>query len=345
MLYWAIYFAVKVPVAYFAAKVAARYGPKHGIFVSNILYIPAMAALALVPYFGLPMIVAWGMCMATSSTLYQLCYVIDFSKIKSVKHAGKELGFMNILEKIAVGISPLIGGVIALLFGVQVIMWVAAVVFLLSALPLMRSAEPTRTRQQISFRNFPFAMAYRSLISQVGVGFDVVATGHIWGLFIAIVIFPGWGDEIYVSLGALSSITILTAIAISYAFGRLIDRNRGGDLLRFSVIANAVVHISRPFASGVAPIVTTNIANEVATTGVNMAYMRGVFDTADLSGHRIVYLCFVEMMTNFGASLACIALLVCASLLGDHEGLRMFFFVAAGFVLLEGTARFRLYRK
>ena len=345
MTYWAIYFLSKIPLSYAAALIAARFGPKHGIFISNVLYIPAMASLALAPYFGLWAIISWGACMALSATLYQLCYLIDFSKVKSVDHAGKEIGFMNILEKIAIGVSPLIGGLVALFFGAQAIMWVAASVFLLAAVPLMRTSEPTRTRQKIAFRGFPYRTAWHSLVSQVGIGFDVVSTAHIWGLFIAIVIFPGWGDEIYVTLGALSSITILTAIAISYAYGKLIDRNRGGDLLSISVIANAVVHLFRPFAVGVTPIIATNIANEVATTGITMSYMRGMFDTADRSGHRIMYLCMIEMMANFGAALACGVLLIAISLVGDNDGLRVFFFVAAGFVLLAGTARFQLYRK
>ncbi|MBC7943484.1 MFS transporter [Candidatus Saccharibacteria bacterium] len=345
MAYWSCYFLFKALLSVFAARFAGRFGPKHGILLSNILYIPAMIALGFVPDLGLSAIIVWGLFMSLSSAIYQLCYFVDFSKIKSITHAGKEIGFMNILEKIAIGVSPIIGGLVALLFGAQVIMWTAAAIFALGALPLLNTVEQTRTHQKIDFRGFPWRIAIRSLVAQMGVGFDVVATGTVWGLFITIVIFPHLGNELYVSLGTLSSVTILAAIGISYAYGVLIDKNKGGDLLKISVVVNALVHASRPFATGVAPVVGTNIVNEIATTGISMAYMRGMFDTADLSGHRIVYLLAIEIMSNIGAALACLVLLVCISYLGDPNGLRLFFFIAAGFVLLTGTAHFRLYRK
>lgn len=345
LLYWACYFMFKVPLALLVGKFVAYYGPKHGILISNLLYIPAMVALGFVPNFGFPAIIIWGVLMACSATLYQVSYHVDFSKIKSVDHGGKELGFMNILEKMAIGISPIVGGLIALIFGAQVIMWVAAAVFAVAAIPLFQSAEQTRTHQRFTLKGFPFRMAFRSFISQIGIGFDVVTTGHIWNLFIAIVIFPNLTDELYLTIGSLSAVTILTAIVVSYAYGKLIDRRQGGNLLKMSVIANGAVHAFRPFASGAAPIVGANVANELATTGVTMAYMRGLFDTADLSGHRVAYLSIVESIANFGGAIACFICLVLISILGDSDGLRIFFFVAAGAVLIVGTAHFRLYRK
>ncbi len=342
---WAFYYCFKVLLSFFSAYFAARFGPKHGILISNVLHIPAMVALGFVPNIGFVGVVIWGVFMALSASIYQICYMIDFSKIKNVEHAGKEIAFMNILEKIAVGLSPIIGGLIALWFGPQVVMWVAAVFFILAALPLLRTGEQVHTHQKIEFRGFPWRMAMRSMVSEIGIGFDIIATATVWGLFIAIVIFPGIGDAVYVKLGALSSVTILAAIATSYAYGKLIDRSQGGNLLKISVIVNALVHISRPFATTPAAVVSTNITNEIATTGITMAYMRGVFDTADLSGHRIIYLCATDAVANFGAILACVILLACIALFGDSDGMRIFFFVAAGFVLLTGTASFRLYRK
>ena len=343
--FWAIYFLLKIPFSFLTAHFAARFGPKHGILVSNILYIPAMIALGFVPNIGFIGILIWGTLLVVSTSLYGLCYTIDFSKIKNNEHAGKELAFMNILEKIALGISPIIGGLVALWFGPQVVMWMSALFFVLAAFPLLGSAEQTHTHQKIAYRDFPWRMAVRSMFAQTGIGFDLVTTGTAWSLFIAIVIFPGAGDGVYVTLGTLSSVTIVAAVVASYAYGKLIDRRQGGTLLKMSVIANALVHMSRPFATTPAMIVGINITNEVATMGYSMAFARGMFDTADLSGHRIVYLSAIDAVANFGAALACLVLLACVVLLGDSSGLRTFFFFAAGFVLLISTANFRLYRK
>jgi len=345
MAVFGIYYFIKIPLVFLAGRYIARFGPKHGILMSNLLYVPSMVALGLMPVFGIFSIVLWIVFMALSSSIYQLSYCVDFSKVKSVEHAGKELAFMNILEKIAIGISPLIGGLIALYLGIEVVIWISAIMFLVSALPMLRSAEPTRLRQKIKFEGFPWLTTIRSIISQTGVGFDAVTTGIIWHMFIVIVVFPGAGWEVYVNLGALSSVTILTAIAASYAYGKLIDNSKGGNLLKISVIANALVHMSRPFANVPISIIGTNVANEAATMGYSMAFTRGIFDTADLSGHRILYLCICEAVANFGATLACLILMLLIVLVGNVSGLNIFFFIAAGFVLLIGTARFDIYRK
>ena len=345
MIFWLCFYLFKIPFSFFSVYFVARFGPKHGILVSNLLYVPSMIALGLMPSLGLTSIIIWGVFMAMSSSIYHLCYMVDFSKVKNVEHAGKEIAFMNILEKVAIGLSPIIGGLIALWFGLQIVIWVAALLFAISVMPLLESIEPVRTHQQIDFSGFPWRTTISSIIAQSGVGFDYITTGVVWNLFIVIAIFPGAGWDIYVKLGVLSSVTILAAITASYAYGNLIDRRQGGSLLKISVMANALVHAFRPFVATPAIIVGANIANEVATMGYSMAFMRGVFDTADLSGHRILYLCISDIMSDFGAAIACAVLLLCAVFLGDIEGLKIFFFFAAGFVLLIGTARFRLYRK
>lgn len=343
--FWLCYYLLKIPLSSIAGRIVAYFGPKHGIFFSNLFYVPSMLALGFMPNLGLISIVLWGVFMAISTSLYHIGYMVDFSKIKSVEHAGKELAFMNILEKVAVGVSPVIGGLLAMYFGLQVVIWAAAILFAFSALPLMKTIEPTRVNQSISMDGFPWRTTIRSILAHTGIGFDYVTTGVVWNLFIVIVVFPGVEWDVYVRLGILSSVTILAAILASYAYGKLIDKSRGGDLLRYSVIANAVVHASRPFAISPAAIVGTNITNEAATMGYTMAFTRGVFDTADLSGHRIAYLCINDIVSNFGAALACLILIICIYAFGDVDGLRMFFAFAAIFVLTIGLADFKLYRR
>lgn len=345
MIFWLVFYLAKMPLSFFVGYFIARFGPKHGILISNLLYVPAMLSLGLMPKLGVTSIVLWGVFMALSATIYHICYMVDFSKVKNTEHAGKELAYMNILEKVSIGISPVVGGLIALWFGLQVVIWVAAILFGVAALPLFKTTEPVRTRQTIDFAGFPWSTVLKSIIAQVGVGFDTVTSGVIWSMFIVIVIFPGAGWDIYVTLGVLSSVTILADITSSYAYGRLIDGSHGGRLLRYSAIANAVVHMFRPFVSSPVSIVGVNIMNEMATTGYTMSFMRGVFDTADLSGHRILYLSLSDMVANFGAAIACLSLLLLSSSIGDIDGIKIYFFIAAGAVLLIGMANFSLYRK
>lgn len=345
-LYWVGFFLFKVLAALPAAKYAAAFGPKHGILLSNILYIPSMLIFAFVPEWGIPAIVIAGALQGLSATLYDLCYLIDFSKVKSVDHAGKEIAYMNIVEKFATGLSPLIGGLLAFFAGPQTTMLAAGLLFALAAFPLFKTGEPTPTRQKLVFRGFPWRTAWRSLIAETAIGFDGLASSSAWSLLVAVAILGIHGDnQVYAQLGALLSVVLLAALAASYVYGTLIDKKKGGQLLRIAVAANSLVHLVRPFVSSAPVVAGVNAANEAATTGYSMAFIRGMFDTADLSGHRITYLGCIEIALNFGAMLSGVAILLFILALGDIQGMKSFYFLVAGVSLLIMTPKFHLYRK
>lgn len=116
-LFWCVFYLLKVLLAVPAASVVAKFGPKHTILFSNILFIPALVALGLSSTYGLwPLVIMIGF-QAVSAILYQIAYAVDFSKVKSVDHAGKEIAYMNIVEKVTGGLSPLIGGLLAFCSG------------------------------------------------------------------------------------------------------------------------------------------------------------------------------------------------------------------------------------
>ena len=113
----------------------------------------------------------------------------------------------------------------------------------------------------------------------------------------------------------------------------------------FSVIANGLVHAFRPFVNTPAAIVGTNIVNEAETAGYNMAFLRGVFDTADSSGSRILYISISDLVMYAGAAVACAVMFLLCGSMGNIIGMKAYFFVAAAAVLVIGTAHFRIYRK
>jgi len=345
-LFFAAYFAVKIPIEYFAALLAARYGPKHGILVGNLLYIPALLCFSFVPQYGVYAVIAFGLLQAWSVSIYNLCFLVDFSKVKHVDHAGKEMGFMQIFERVTTSLAPLIGGIIASFFSVEAAMWLSAIILAAASWPLMRTSEPTMLGQKLQFSGFPFKTTWRSLVAETAQGFDAFTSNTVWVLFMTVAIFAGSGNEIYFKVGAFASVTIVTSFVAAYTFGRLIDRNRGGDLLRISTIANALTHLSRPFITTPIGVVGTNITNEMATTGYTMAFNRGIFDTADNSGRRIVYILFIEMLYDLGAMFACLVLAQLIMLVPyEVLALQLFFVIAAVYTLLLMTARFSLYRK
>jgi len=344
--FFAIMFAARMFIAYPAARFVAKFGPKHGILAGNLLYIPALIFFTFVPDYGIPALIAFAIFQSISMVTYDLAYMVDFSKVKHVDHAGKEIGYMQIFERLTASLSPFIGGAIAYLIAPEATMWFSAVFFAIAAVPLFKTREPVRLHQHLTFRHFPLRQTWRTIVAETAVGFDNFSSLGVWALFLAIVVFSVTTNEAYFIIGFFASITVLTSFIAAYWFGRIIDWRHGGDLLKVASVGNAMTHLFRPFITTPAGVVAANVSNDVVTTGYGMAFMRGLFDTADRAeGFRIAYMCCISMALNFGAALAAATLLGLLILIPDSAGALRLFYVAAGsYVLLALFARFRLYK-
>jgi MFS family permease len=344
--FWGLFFLFKAVVALPVAAIAARIGAKHGILLSNIMYIPSMILFALLPVYGPFLLIFVVLLQGSSSALYAISYSTDFSKVKSALHAGKEIAYMNIIEKMTAGLSPLVGGLLAFAFGPEVVLVIAAVLFSLAAVPLLRTPEQESPNQKLVFKGFAWHLIRPNIPAHFAVGFDVFSSGTVWSLFVAVFILGvASTNEVYAANGALLSVVVFAALGASYAYGKLIDQEKGGVLLRISSFGNALTHLLRAFTTTPVGVAGLNIANEAATTGYSMALTRGVFDNADLSGQRVTYLGIVEAIANFGAAIAGFSLAILAVLLEDKLSMHIFFFIAAAVVLLIATSRFALYRR
>ncbi len=345
-LLWTGFFLFKVVMGIPMASVVARFGPKHSILFANILYIPGLASLAMFPVWGVVSLLPMVIFQATSSTLYQIAYMVDFSKVKSIEHAGKEMAYMNIVEKITTGLSPLLGGVLAYIYGPQAVIIFAAFLFCIAAIPLFKTAEQVLPRQKLVFKGFPWRLITVNIAAEASRGFDMFTSGTVWSLFTAIAIIGiASNNEVYATNGLLMSVVLLAALAASYAYGRLIDRRKGRELLLFGAIANSITHFLRPFTTSTIGVAGLNIGNEAATAGYSMAYTRGNFDNADLSGQRTTYIGLMECLSALGASLAAGLLALLLLFFEDLRAMEYFFYIASAVVLLIATARFTLYRK
>lgn len=344
MLFWAVYFFAKIFIAPLSGIFVARFGTTTSTIISNILYVPALICLSLVPELKMNALIIYAFCLSLSVTLHELCYYIDFSRIKNMEHAGKEIGFMNILQKLAIAISPVIGGLIALKYNVQVTMWLACILLIIAGLPLLKIKSQSEKMHRIVFKGFPWRLVFSSLISEGAIGFDNIASATVWGLFLAIIVLPTAGNSIYATLGALSSVTLIVAIITSAIFGRLIDGSKGGILLKVGVGINVIVHFSRTLVTTAVGAVGINTSNEVASTALGMSFMRGMFDIADTSGYRIVYIIVVEMIKNFGSVLACVTMAVCASIITGQAGFQIFFLITGLICSIVYFSRFKIYQ-
>ncbi|MFZ1811909.1 MAG: MFS transporter [Candidatus Saccharimonadales bacterium] len=307
MLYFASYFLYRGALAYPFAYVIARIGPKHATLLSNFLYVPALLLLVTLPQYGLWALVGTAVFQGLSVTLYDMAYLVGFSKVHHNENAGKELGYMNMLDQIAKGASPIIGGFVAYLWGPQATLLLASGIFASAAIPLFFTPEPVRTHQTITFHGLPRRKIIRGVMTNLFIGCDVTASGLLWSLFLVTTIFSVSSNAVYAELGVLSSITLVTGVIAARLFGLLVDKHRGHELLRAGVVADSLTHMVRPFIGSPVGVGMVNVMNEMATTAYALPYTKAVFAQADdLPGYRIVYMSLMSAATALGASLFCV---------------------------------------
>ncbi len=345
--FYVVYFLFRtfasIPSAYFIARV----GPKHATFVSNILYIPGVVALVLTPYLGLWALVAFTVFSGFSLTMYNLSYLVDFSKVKQFEHAGKEIGVMNIVESITTALSPLIGGLIALWLGTDAMIVASSLLLAVAAWPLFITGEPMRIKQKLTYSHFNLKETWRNFMAAIAYGADTTTTGLIWYLFIAIAILGAVGSQtVYVQVGALVSVSVIASIIISYVYGKVIDGNKGGSLLKISAVGTALLHILRPFITTAGGAASLNVADQATTLGYTMPLLRGFFDSADnLPGCRIAYMSLTQLFIGIGHTVSVLVLAVAVTCVGPVNGMKVSFFIMAPIMLLLAANGFALYRK
>lgn len=345
-LIWASMYIFKSFIALPLVKTVSVIGPKRSMFVANILYIPSMICFALLPTQTAWILLPALFFQSLSAVMYNMAHYVDFSKVKSLKHAGKELAFMNILEKLAAGLSPVIGGFLALWFGPPLVLVISAIIFLVAALPLFRTGERVKLGRPLSLRTLPWHLVRGHAVAQAVTGYEYFMGAIGWSLFAAIfVVGVGTDDDIYAIFGVLASVVLFVSLIISYAYGRLIDGSKGKELMWFSGVLHSIVHLIRGTVSTPVGIAGANVANEVAVIGYKMPYTRALFDNADRSGNRIAYIGVVEILTNAGAAIAALLLAGLVYFIGEETGFRVAFVVSAIIAILALTARFPLYRR
>lgn len=325
-------------------RLIARFGPKHVIsfsFIPQIIFFMMLASLA---EFGWSLWLLSFVARVSSSSFYTSFHV-DFSKIKHSDHSGKEMGFMNILSKIAVVISPVAGGIIATVFGPQSILIVASVVLVIAVIPLMMSKEPVKTHQKFTYKGIGIAKMKRALLVNAFSNMENSLTIWLWPLYVGIFIFL---NEPYLKLGIVTSLGVVISIFAALVVGKVVDNKKGYYLLQYSVIANSFVHVLRLFATGLKSVIFINILNEPITTAYRMSFMKGYYDsTDDHPGYRIAYIVLSENIMD------CMRALVWAALGGvsllyidaQQQVVASGFVVAAIFSLLVLFQRFPALKK
>jgi MFS family permease len=324
---------VQLPAGYLVAMI----GPKHTIVVSYLFQVVTSLFFLTLPTVAWPLF-AIASVWAISNTLFFTAYHVDFSKVKHSDHGGKELGFADIMQRVGGVIGPLVGGIVATVAGAEYIFLATIILLFVGLVPLLSTPEPVRTHQHISFRSLDVRPLGRDIVSFVGLTINHQLSVTLWPLFLGLYAL---GTQVYLELGALTSIGFLVSMFAAFSIGKLVDNHRGGELLRYSALADAIGQLLRPFVNTLPFALVMNVAHETFGTAMRIPYHKGMYDRADtLRGQRIVYVATLEMCGAFAKAVLWLLLLMIGVMIDFKVAMVCGFIIAAGANLLTTKQSF-----
>ena len=341
-LYIFYYYIVKLVAVILGGAVVAKYGPKHGMIISNILYVPMLLSMSLAKSFGVPAIILGATMQALSVGIYNVSVNVDFSKVKNTKTSGKQLGLSYIFDKITTVVAPVIGGLTAMIFGAPIVMIISAIIFALATIPLVISKEPIKTNQKLKFHNFSWRLYGRNIVAQSYEGVLVVNL-FIWGFFASVFIFSAFNS--YGASGIIQSFSALAAILATFFYAKVTDKGNGNRLMKINTLIQSGVWITKGLLVKT-PLgaLLAHAGHDLALSGQHMSVYKGIYDEADRSGCRITYIVMHEIVAGVMA-------IICSSLLlfmvvfntNAEEGIRHYFAISSIFILILLFAKFKVY--
>jgi len=325
-LFFAATFMIRILTDNIASWLTGYYGPKHVMIVSYIFLIITLSLLLSLESQNWPISLI-SFTNAIAMGFFFISFHIEFSKLQSAKAGGREIGNMFKVVKLASAMGPLIGGVIATFLGVQLTIIVAIILVLSSAIPLSLGPEPVRKRQLVTYKGFPWKSVKWNLISNAGLAVDRMGGLFIWPLYVSIVFFS---TEPYLNVGMITSIGLVMSFVLATQYGKLIDRNNGGRLLKFGVWGQSISNLLRIFIPSVSSVYLYNFFSDPVSVAVTMPYIKGFYgEASSYEGYRDVYIAAMMTVANIVRALVFVVLYILIFLMSDVSAMRIIFLLAA----------------
>lgn len=264
----------------------------------------------------------------------------EFSKIHNLKHEGKQIGYLQAVEKVGTIVGPLLAGAVAVLFGSKYIFLVGLAFMLVAIVPLLRSRETVPTKQKLNLRKLDFKKYRRNAVAYAFSGMELTMYNPLWPIFVAIVILGP--ATMYVGVGVLQSLSVVSSIVAAILIGRLVDKRFGRKLLRLGAVFGALFYLARMFIRSYTGALGLNIAHEVVSTANHIPISKGFYDDADSDNStRFAYMAMVSYLDSWFKLAAWLAVLLVALAFGNLPAFYTGFAIAAAASLLSMTEKYR----
>ncbi len=325
-LFLAISPLLRLAIDPITGKLIAKYGPKHILMSSYLFQVVSLLLLLTLPSADWPLVFI-GLWWGLASSCFYLAYYVDFASINHVEKEGREIGHLTVLEKIGGALGPLVGGVVATFFGAQYTILASITIFVLAAIPLIFTKDLNMGIKAVEFKKAPFSRIKKHSLALVSFVVENVLSVTLWPFYVAVFIFT---EGTYAAVGTVVSASFFAAILSAMAIGSLVDKNRGGRLLKWGVVVNTTVHLTRPFAQGFLGVLGVNLVNDGVNAAYRMPFFKGWYDSINRNPkQRVGYIVIAEMLGNVAKVALWLVLFIIAAWFDSRTAMWCGFVIAA----------------
>jgi len=300
LLFFAIIYGTYGLLVPFGAKIMAKIGLKHAMFLS----LPFLFGYYLCLYylsFSYHLIFLVIILKITSMLLYWPAFHTDFARFSERIHRGIQVGKLQVLSLISTGFAPFIGGAIIHQFGYSALFMVVLIILFLSALPLFLSKETYETYSDsyhkalfkiFKKRNQKLNLAFFSMGGETGINF------LIWPIFMKILSLS------YKEMGSLTTGSLIIGGLFTLYVGYLSDKLNSKILLGVGAILRSIAWIIKIFVTNSFEAFLAQSFYRITQKTAGIPYMKIFYDQAALKGPLAdEFIIYREITHNLGRAL------------------------------------------
>lgn len=302
--YYIIFYLFEAFTEFISVHLIRFLGPKHVITLSVPFVITHFFLLQTLSRYNWPLYFV-ALTGAIALGLYWQAYHYDFSKSKRRSTATKDVSRSYFLLYFTMMIAPLVGGILSDSFGIYITFTVVIALLLLGTLVLFKTGERHCRKRAVNFKLINFREIRGDIISRFGLGWEVSASMVIWPLFIYLIL------ESYQSVGLVTSVSMILAMAAVYLVGKKVDRSKETkiEIIKMSSITKSMVYIFKIFVTSIFAVYAVNIFRAITGAILNVNLDSEYYLRADEKS-RSEYIFVIETVIDISRAIFFLILLV-----------------------------------
>ena len=282
---YAVFYLVFAITAHLGAKLIERIGMKRMMAIAVVFLFLNIMSLFFWERNPSFFLLTFFIFVVLYKSFYWIPYHIEFAEFTNRKTRGKQMAIFSNISEVIIAVLPIIGGLIIYNRGYESVFLIASIIVLISILPLLFIRE-TKERYSWSagtlIKEF-FQKENRPIVwSNMGNGVQDAVGMVIWPMFIFTIL-----EGNYLSVGIVTSLTIIALIVLRFSVGGALDKMSKGKVLKLGSIFYTTGWIVKIFVETGTGVFLSNTYHNFGKVVNKLSFESESYEQAADNGHYI----------------------------------------------------------